>query len=100
MAASKEGDMTEQVGTRVGADFKDRTTGLIVFGILQIIIGGICALMAPMMILGALITSVAGPTKGIAPMTAAQVVEDLNAKFAKKASVVESEALEAPLWKA
>jgi len=34
------------------SDFKDRKTGLVLFGILQIIFGGICALMVPLMILG------------------------------------------------
>jgi hypothetical protein len=34
------------------SDFKDRKTGLVVFGILQIILGGFCALMLPFMVMG------------------------------------------------
>src|SRR4030042_2094287 len=36
--------------TAPSASFKDRKTGLVVFGILQIIFGGFCALMVPFMI--------------------------------------------------
>jgi hypothetical protein len=36
--------------TAQSASFKDRKTGLVVFGILQIIFGGFCALMVPFMI--------------------------------------------------
>ncbi|MFZ0035758.1 MAG: hypothetical protein WAK60_12325 [Sedimentisphaerales bacterium] len=32
--------------------FKDRKAGLVVFGILQIILGGLCALMVPFMVMG------------------------------------------------
>ena len=32
--------------------FKDRSTGLIVFGILGILLGCFCALLVPMMVLG------------------------------------------------
>lgn len=32
--------------------FKDRSTGLIVFGILGILLGCLCALLVPMMVLG------------------------------------------------
>jgi len=40
------------------SDFKDRKTGLVVFGILQIILGGACALMVPFMIIGMLASTV------------------------------------------
>ena len=40
------------------SDFKDRKTGLIVFGILQIILGGLCALMVPFMIIGMIASAV------------------------------------------
>jgi hypothetical protein len=36
----------------VAPDFKDRRTGLIVFGILEIVLGALAALMIPLMILG------------------------------------------------
>jgi MFS family permease len=38
-------------------DFKDRKTGLVVFGILQIILGVFCALMVPLMILGMIVST-------------------------------------------
>ena len=44
--------MADYEQTTQSADFKHRKTGLVVFGILQIIFGGICALMVPLMILG------------------------------------------------
>lgn len=37
-----------------GSDFKDRKTGLVVFGILEIIFGAFCALMAPLIIFSTL----------------------------------------------
>ena len=40
------------------SDFKDRKTGLIVFGILQIILGGLCTLIVPFMIIGMLASTV------------------------------------------
>ena len=39
--------------------FKDRKTGLVVFGILQILLGSLCALMVPLMILGIVISLLA-----------------------------------------
>ena len=39
--------------------FKDRKTGLVVFGILQILLGAFCALMVPLMILGIVISLLA-----------------------------------------
>src|ERR1041384_603883 len=38
-------------------NFKDRRTGLIVFGILEMILGGLAALMVPLMIAGQLMAS-------------------------------------------
>ena len=40
------------------SDFKDRKTGLVVFGILQIILGGICALIVPFVIIGMIASAV------------------------------------------
>ena len=44
--------MTHHQETVQASDFKDRKVGLVVFGILQIILGGLCALLVPLMILG------------------------------------------------
>ena len=38
-------------------DFKDQKTGLVVFGILQIILGGICALLVPLIILSMIVST-------------------------------------------
>jgi hypothetical protein len=43
--------MAENEGVIQAADFKDRKTRLVVFGILQIIFGGLCALVVPLMVL-------------------------------------------------
>jgi MFS family permease len=40
-------------------DFKDRKTGLIIFGILQILLGALCALMVPLMVLGMVVSLLA-----------------------------------------
>ncbi len=45
--------------------YKDRKVGLIVFGVLQIIIGGFCALAVPMMILSAVMVSTSAPNTGV-----------------------------------
>ena len=44
--------MNDYEETAHSSSFKDRKTGLVVFGILQIIFGGFCALMIPFMIFG------------------------------------------------
>ncbi len=44
--------MTDYEETLQSSDFKDMKTGLMVFGILQIILGGFCALMVPFMVFG------------------------------------------------
>lgn len=38
--------------TTGGPPFKDRSTGLIVLGVLQVLLGGCCALLVPLMLLG------------------------------------------------
>jgi hypothetical protein len=40
------------VGAQLVPPFRDRRTGLIVFGIIEILIGGLCALFIPLMLLG------------------------------------------------
>ena len=58
--------------TASGPDFKDRTTGLIVFGILEIIFGAFCALMVPLMIFGMFVS--AGLHKGSTPPVGASMM--------------------------
>ncbi|HEV2841201.1 MAG TPA: hypothetical protein VGW39_07760 [Chthoniobacterales bacterium] len=48
----------------VPTEFKDRKTGLIVFGILIALLGGICALFVPLMLLG---QAMSPETKGVSP---------------------------------
>jgi len=50
--------MTDYEETLQSSDFKDRKTGLVVFGILHIIFGGVCALMVPFMIFGMIASGV------------------------------------------
>jgi hypothetical protein len=49
--------MAENEGVVQAADFKDRKTRLVVFGILQIIFGSLCALLVPLMILGVVMSA-------------------------------------------
>ncbi len=49
--------------------FKDRKRGLVLFGVLQIGLGGLCALMIPLMLIGMLVSK-AVPSKGAAPVDA------------------------------
>ncbi len=51
--------MTDYEENTQTPDFKDRKTGLVVFGILQILLGSLCALMVPLMILGIVISLLA-----------------------------------------
>lgn len=55
----EEHAMTEQEQAIQNPDFKDRKTGLVVFGIFQIILGIICALMVPLMIFSVIASSAA-----------------------------------------
>ncbi|MCX6993526.1 MAG: hypothetical protein NT011_10340 [Kiritimatiellaeota bacterium] len=54
------------------SDFKDRTTGLVVFGILEIILGTICALIVPLMIFSMFVS--AGLHKGSTPPVGASTM--------------------------
>jgi len=65
--------MTEHEQTVQSSNFKDRKAGLIVFGILQIIFGGFCALMVPLMILG-MITSTALKDSSTTSMNASMMI--------------------------
>jgi hypothetical protein len=47
--------MTDHEAATGGAAFKDRKIGLVVFGIFQILLGVLCSLLLPLMILGSLL---------------------------------------------
>jgi hypothetical protein len=65
--------MTDYEETLESSAFKDRKTGLVVFGILQIIFGGFCALMVPFMIF-AMIVSTVLDNSAAAPMSPAMMI--------------------------
>ena len=44
--------MNQQTSTPPPGDFKNRKTGLVVFGIMTMAMGGLCALLVPLMIFG------------------------------------------------
>jgi len=68
--------MTNSQETMQTSQFKDMRTGLIAFGVIQIIFGGFCALLIPFMILGMLVSTISGKgtTAPIAPMNARMMV--------------------------
>jgi len=68
--------MTDYEETPQSPDFKDRKTGLVVFGILQIIFGGFCALMVPLMIFG-MIASAVLDNRSAAPMRPTMMIPGL-----------------------
>src|SRR5688572_2895992 len=47
----------ETTTTGAAEGFKDRRTGLIIFGILQLLIGGSCALFIPLMFVGQMMSA-------------------------------------------
>lgn len=49
--------MFDQVAGVQSLDYRDRKTGLVVFGILEIILGGICALAVPMMLFSIILST-------------------------------------------
>ncbi len=65
--------MTDYEATLESPGFKDRKTGLVVFGILSIILGGFCALMVPLMIFG-MIASLALDNSAAAPMSPTMMI--------------------------
>jgi hypothetical protein len=58
--------MTDYEETLQSSDFKDRKIGLVVFGILQIILGGFCALMVLIAIFGMIASAVLDNSSAIA----------------------------------
>ncbi len=65
--------MTDYEETVESSAFKDRKTGLVVFGILQIIFGGFCALMVPFMIFGMIVSTVLD-NSAAAPMSLSMMI--------------------------
>jgi hypothetical protein len=65
--------MTENEEIMQSSDFKDRKTGLVVFGILQIILGGFCVLAVPFMVMG-MIVSTALPDSSAPPINTAMLI--------------------------
>ena len=57
-------DMTDENGVVVGAEYKNRKVGLIIYGVVQILMGGICALAVPMMVFGMIATAAMGDEMG------------------------------------
>ncbi len=78
--------MTDYEENAQTPDFKDRETGLIVFGILQILFGALCALMVPFMIFAMVVSlladnAVAQPTNSIMMIPAILIYALLAAWF-------------------
>ncbi len=65
--------MADYEETLQSPGFKDMKTGLVVFGILQIIFGGFCALMVPFMILGMIASSVLDNSSAV-PMSPTMMI--------------------------
>ena len=65
--------MSDYEETAQSSSFKDRKTGLVVFGILQIIFGGFCVLMVPFMIFG-MIASAFLDENSAAPMSPTMMI--------------------------
>ena len=57
-----------------GLDFKDRKVGLVIFGILQILLGGFCGLLVPLMILGTIASTVAAQDGAAEAMSLKMVI--------------------------
>ena len=54
-------------------DYRDRKTGLVVFGILEIILGGLCALAVPMMIFGMIVSTAMNKSSAV-PMNIGMMI--------------------------
>ena len=60
--------MTDAAGTVINPEFKDRKVWLIVFGVLEIVFGAVCALMVPFMFLSLAVTAIAPPAAKVPPV--------------------------------
>lgn len=65
--------MVEKEEMMQSSGFKDRKAGLVVFGILQIILGGVCVLAAPLMVI-AMIASAALPDSSAPPINTGMMI--------------------------
>ena len=66
--------MTDYEETLQSSDFKDMKTGLVVFGILQIIFGGFCVLMVPVAIFGMIASAFIESSSTTAPMSPTMMI--------------------------
>jgi hypothetical protein len=57
-------DMADEDKVDVRAEYKNRKVGLIIYGVVQILIGGMCALAVPMMVFGMIATAAMGDQMG------------------------------------
>lgn len=72
--------MTDHQEMVQASDFRDRKIGLVVFGILQIILGGLCALAVPFMILGMIASKTFGDVSAT-PMSARLMIPSVLLYF-------------------
>ena len=73
--------MSENEQAAQPAVFKDRSVGLVVFGSVEILIGCLCALVAPMMVLVAFVPQPGGPPAGLQMMLPAVTIYVMAAVF-------------------
>ena len=73
--------MSENDQAAQPAQFKDRTAGLVAYGSVEILIGGLCALLIPLMVFAAFIPQPGGPAVGLRMMLPAVGVYTIAAVF-------------------
>lgn len=61
--------------------FKDRTVGLIVFGCVEVLMGGLCALMVPLMLVGMMFQPPGGPSMDLRMMLPGMIFYCMVAVF-------------------
>lgn len=66
--------MTALDAQELSPDFRDRKIGLVVFGILQIVLGAICGLLVPLMVFGAIASQFVEGDTSAPPMTANMII--------------------------
>ena len=71
--------MSENAQIAPRGQFKDRTVGLVLFGLLELLIGGFCLLMIPMVALSTMIPQPGGPPMGLRMMIPAMIIYALVA---------------------
>ena len=73
--------MSEYERAAQPAAFKDRTVGLVVFGSVEVLLGGLCALLIPLMVFAALIPQPGGSATGLRMMLPAIAIYAMAAVF-------------------